>query len=314
MVAQADTMLVAIRKKVRRLVGSPNTSQLSNDDLDEYINTYYSLDFPSSCKLDQLRVDYQVFTSPNVDTYTVDLNQYQGLRAPVYFEGVEGTLYKDRSSFYRKWSKLTSKLIPATGDGTTLAFSFTINGAPFVPGSINLSTIETGGSTIKVQDDSSGNLLQGSTTIGAINYVTGVVTITFVVAPGTSEDIIVWADQYQASRPRDVLFWNNTLTVRPIPDGVYRMEIEAFLTPTQFMATNESPTLNQWYQLIALGAAVKVLQDRQDMEGLENILPFFEEQKGLVLERQAIDGIGVRTGTIYAGGDQGPSGSSWGGY
>ena len=97
-----------------------------------------------------------------------------------------------------------------------------------------------------------------------------------------------------------MLFWNNEITIRPVPDKVYKIEIEAFQTPTQFMSVNEVPTVNQWWQYIAYGAAIKILQDRQDISGLENHMPEFLRQEALVLERQANDEIGQRNATIFS--------------
>ena len=311
--ATADSTLVAMRKKVRRLTGSPDPTSLSEADIDQYINTYYSQDFPSDCKLDQLRDDYKFFTSPNIDRYTVDLNEYQGIRDPIYVEGRQGQLYKDRESFYANWPRQTTKNTPASGDGVTTVFSFTIPGAPLVRGSITLGAI-VGGTTVQSQDDSANNITGGGVT-GTIDYVTGVVTaLTYTTAPDAGTSLTLWADTYTASRPFDLLFWKNEIIVRPIPDNVYRIEVEAFQTPTQFLLNSNAPGLNAWWQLIALGASIKVLQDQQDMEGLENILPWFEEQKGLVLERQAIEQIGFRNDTIYQGETREGVGFQWGNW
>jgi hypothetical protein len=55
------------------------------------------------------------------------------------------------------------------------------------------------------------------------------------------------------------------------------------------MNANDSPILNQWWQLIAIGAAIKVLEDRQDMEGVENLSVLYDRQEDLVLERQGVE-------------------------
>jgi len=312
MVEAADSTLAAIRQKVRRLTASLDPTALSDDDIDKYINTYYSQDFPSAFKLDQLRTVYEFFTSPNIDRYTVDLNTYQAIRDPIYVEGRQGVLYKDRATFYAQWPRQTTKYTPASGTGVQVTFPFTIPGAPLVRGSITLGAI-VGGSTVQSNDDSAGNITGGGVT-GTINYVTGVTSVTYTTAPDSGTDLTLWADTYTASRPFDLLFWNNEIIVRPIPDNVYRIEVEAFLTPTQFADTITSPILDSWWQLLALGAAIKVLQDQQDMEGIENILPWFEEQKGLVLERQSVEQIGFRNNTIYEGGTEptaGFQGGNW---
>jgi hypothetical protein len=132
-----------------------------------------------------------------------------------------------------------------------------------------------------------------------VNYVTTNITVNFPVAPATGTTINVWAATYQVGRPYNLLFWNNELTIRPVPDNVYLVEVETYQTPAQFMSTSNSPVLNQWSQYIAYGAACEILRDRQDMEGVSNIQEGFKRQEALVLERQAIEEIGQPNITLF---------------
>ncbi len=111
--------------------------------------------------------------------------------------------------------------------------------------------------------------------------------------------INVWAATYQVGRPYNLLFWNNELTIRPVPDNVYLVEVEAYQTPSQFMNTQENPILNQWAQYIAYGTALEILRDRQDVEGVENLMEGFKRQEALVLERQAVEEIGQSNITLF---------------
>lgn len=348
-VAQADNTYSAIAQEVRRLTASPSTSQLSDDDIAKAVNRYYSLDFASSCKLGQLRVDLEIFTQPNVDTYLIDINKYQGFGDPVLIEGYQGTLVKDRTTFFNRWPKTTTKLSPSpwTGDGVTTTFTATLSGAPLARQSVTIGVIDTGGGFMQISDDGNGNFInasQGLSTtgsnpilqtaqtsgstpgsfptpqpvVGNINYVTGSVTVTFPNPPAADAPVTVWAYQYQTGRPVNVLWFNNQITVRPIPNDIFRIELEAFQTPVQFMQTTDSPILNQYAELIAYGAAIRILSQRQDTDGIENILPVFEELKGLVLNRNAIEQIGQQNATIYAGqlnnNYVGPAGVGWGNW
>jgi hypothetical protein len=123
--------------------------------------------------------------------------------------------------------------------------------------------------------------------------------------------INVWAAQYQVGRPYNLLFWNNEFTIRPVPDNVYLCEVEAYQTPSQFMNTTDNPILNQWSQYIAYGAACEILRDRQDTEGLENILEGFARQESLVLERQSVEEIGQPNVTMFNSTQIG-AGTGWG--
>lgn len=109
----------------------------------------------------------------------------------------------------------------------------------------------------------------------------------------------IWISQYQPGRPYSLLFWNNEFTIRPVPEKVYKLEIETYLTPVQFLENDQTPILDQWWQLIAIGAAIKVLEDRQDMEGVENLSKLFDRQEGICLERQGVEEIGQPNFTLF---------------
>lgn len=368
-VAQADSTYVFIEKKVRRLTASASESALSSADIQAAINTFYSTDFPYAIKIDQQRSVYKFLTIPNVDRYPVDVNNLQGFRAPVYFEGIQGNFFKNRDQLYNLYPRYPTQFQPIAGDGVTTHFTFTlfgnnvnpfpqpnfgilstqlviggvdINGDPIriidngggVVDGFGIGSNTTTGQLIYVQQNAVGNnvYLNGSNVqqpaipdlspiggqqnanlpntafppgllttpyCGTVNYVTTAIDITFPVAPAAGTMINVWAATYQVGRPYNVLFWNNELTIRPVPDNVYLCEIETYQTPSQFMATNNHPILNQWAQYIAYGAAMEILRDRQDMDGVDNLREGFMRQEGLVLERQAVEEIGQSNITLF---------------
>lgn len=337
MVAPANSTLAFIQTKVRRLTASSSESSLTTNSLNEYINNFYSQDFPYAIKLDQTRSVYTIFTSPNVDRYPLDINANQGIRDPVYFEGIKGFFFKDRGQFYNMWPRWPTKLQPISGDGTTTSFSFNLGITPILPTMVVFGGTDTSGATIRIVDDGgtlSGNgnfgtigslLLITSDTvgditpplpptspiqtlppgppyqnIGQVNYVTGACTINFPVAPASGTIVTAWVSQYSSGRPYSILFWNNEFQVRPVPDNVYKIELETYLTPTQFMANTDNPVIKQWAQYIAYGAACEILRDRQDFEGLSNLMEGFKRQEALVLERQGIEEINTRNTSIYA--------------
>lgn len=332
MVASADSTLTAIRKKVRRLTASSSQDALTDDTLDQYVNTYYSQDFPYGIKIDQMRAVYTFFTQPYIDRYPLDVNSFQGIRAPFYVDGIQGQLYKERQQFFNVWPKFPTLAQPASGDGTTVNFTWNLP-SPFLSGEVTIGTVDETGAAVMVTDDGIGNLwlvvpnpsitvppynINGqppipgmhnqntanpglaylgtqtasfSNAIGTVDYVTGNFQITFPIAPAAGEIIRVFTSQYQTGKPYNLLFWNNELTIRPIPKFVHRVTVEAYQTPVQFMQTNDVPILNQWWQIIAIGAAIKVLEDRQDMDGVANLITLYDRQEDLVLERQATEEI-----------------------
>lgn len=373
-VLPADSTYSFIEKKVRRLTASAGEAALTSADIQRAVNTFYNSDFPYAIKIDQQRSVYKFLTIPNVDRYPVDVNNLQGFRAPIYFEGIQGNFFKNRDQLYNLYPRFPTQFQPISGDGVTTSFTFSLFGNnvnPFPQPNFGiLSTqvviggIDKNGNPIRIIDDggavvdafgigsntthgqllflnqnSVGNnvYLDGANKqqpaipplsplptpspplaltpqyCGTVDYVTTQMTVNFPVAPAAGTMINVWAATYQVGRPYNMLFWNNELTIRPVPDNVYLVEVETFQTPSQFMLTTDNPTLNQWAQYIAYGAACEMLRERQDMEGVANLLEGFKRQEALVLERQSIEEIAQPNITLFnSTGYNGFGGMGWG--
>jgi len=291
------------------------------------VNTFYTLDFPSAIKTDQLQDTLEVFTEPNVDRYRVNINDRINLKNPVYVEGREAIFFKTLVEFYDLFPRQPVRNIPATGDGTTTIFNFNLPG-PFLSHEVTIGSVNNVGSTIRVTDDGRNVLefvtfepLTGDsilTPIGSINYVTGATSVTFPIAPGAGEEINVWTSTYSSGFPYCLLFYKDEIRVRPVPDGVYKLDIQTFKSPTPFLSESDMPQLKQWWQYIAYGAAIEILRDREDTEGIMDLMEGFKRQELLVLERQASAEIGIRTPTILNSPGFLPYGrgtfDSWGGW
>src|SRR5574338_207878 len=384
-VAQADSTYAFIETKVRRLTASASQSSLTSAQIQDYVNRFYSQDFPYAIKIDQQRSVYKFLTIPNVDRYPVAVNNLQGFRAPIYFEGIRGNFFKNRDKLFNLYPRYPTKFQPVGGDGVTTSFTFTLfgnNPNPFPQPNFGiLSTqvviggIDKNGDPIRIIDDGGGvvnaNGIGSNTTTGqlifinqnavgdnvyldpsnvqqpalpnlspiggqqnsnlpntayppiplttqycgTVNYISTQITVNFPVAPAAGTMINVWAATYQVGRPYNALFWNNEITVRPVPDNVYLVEIETYQTPSQFMQTTNHPILNQWSQYIAYGAAMEILRDRQDMEGVQNLMEGFKRQEALVLERQAVEEIQQPNITLFNSSQTGygyGNGTGWG--
>lgn len=463
---QAQSTYAYIEQKIRRLTASASQSALSSADIQQYVNQFYNSDFPYSIKIDQQRCVYRFFTIPNVDRYPVDVNNYQGFRAPVYFEGIQGNFFKNREQLFNLYPRYPTKflvgvnstsgtitgiaqpsnptqitspnhglitgaiitisnvggMVQLNGNTYTItvvnANNFTLNGVnnaaygAYTSGGSWVSTsselsftlfgnnqnpypqpnfgilstqvviggIDVNNNPIRIVDDGGGvnnsygigqNTTNGqlifinTNTIGAnvyldntntqkpaipnlspiggqananstpppppsnfeqyppspltpqycgtVNYITTQFSVNFPVPPKAGSQITVWVYQYQTGRPYNLLFWNNEFTIRPVPDNVYQIEVEAFQTPTQFMNTTDHPILNQWAQYIAYGAAREILRDRQDMEGVALLQEGFERQEAMVLERQSIEEINQPNITLFNSTNQGYGyGVGWG--
>lgn len=342
-VAPADSTYAYIERKVRRLTASSSSSSLTSASIQEYVNNFYNQNFPASIKTDQMRSVYTFYTAPYIDRYPLDVNYNQGVRAPMYVDGIQGTFFKDRDQFFNMWPKWPTISQPISGNGTQQVFNFTIGFVPIIRGSVTLGGVNVTGSAIQVKDDGNGNLqyltpnpqvsvpaqntslplqvpipgmlnlntgnpgLNAVTNIGSVNYVTGAFSIDFSQAPGgavapiAGQQMSLFVTQYQTARPYSMLFWNNEFTIRPIPRLIHKIEIETYLTPVQFLLTTDNPIINQWAKYIAYGASIDILNDRQDLSGVENLMAEFLRLEAQVLERQGVEEIGNRNSTLFCG-------------
>jgi hypothetical protein len=334
-VTPADSTYAAIEQKVRYLTASPSQSQLSSSDIQKRVNVFYIQDFPCAIKLDVLRSVYTFYTAPYIDRYPVNVNYMQGFREPCYVDGIRAFFYKDRSQFFNLFPKWPTLSYPITGDGSTQSFSFTSPNVPFLRNAVTLGGTDTTGAPIQCADDGNGNIqylypnpqisvpvqttnpavpgmynlntanpgLLNPTNIGTVNYVTGAFSVDFStvnVTPASGQRMNLFVSWYTTARPYAMMFWNNEIYIRPVPRLVHRCTVETYLTPVQFMLTTNHPILDQFWQYLAYGTAIEILRDRQDMEGVQNLMEGFQRQEALVLERQATEEIGQRNSTIFS--------------
>ncbi len=127
-------------------------------------------------------------------------------------------------------------------------------------------------------------ILTGNGT-GTINYLTGIFSATFAASVTTGTLIYDNYQAYQPARPQGVLFYNNELTFRPIPDQVYQITLQGFITQVQLTSPGSSPLFSEWGELIALGAALDILLDRGDLVAYNNMYPMFKRYENVALGR-----------------------------
>lgn len=369
--------LAAIRQKVRNITGRLSANQVSNDDIDFYVNTFYLYDFPEHLRLRTLKKNYTFFTKPNIEKYDFPKESYISNQDPIYVGGYAIGFYQEQSLFYARWPKLNFTESVGTGDGVTTNPTLTnLSNLPTIPESVALSTI-IGGDSVSYLDNGDGVFLQEGTSItgitqaanavitapghsivvgdtvfiqsvlgmtqinggpynvtavagdsitlsvnssgfsayeasgliqrqaGTVNYTTGAITLDWGIAPDNGEDIEAAYIPYVASRPRDLLFFENQFIFRPIPDRAYKVEVVTYSVPTELLSTSDVPELRQWWQLLALGAALKFFEDDGDLEQYAQFRPLFEEQMILANRRSVKQQTSRKIATPYSDGLKG---------
>lgn len=330
----ANSTLQAIRTKVRRITRSPSLSQISNDQLDEYINTFILYDFPEHLRLFSLRKLLTFYTQPGVDVYKTNTtittdplynfkNKYVAVHPPVFMAGIQ--------SFYTQWRDVFYGYYPQTntildtqlrGDASSGPFTGRITapstGLPFIlQENVNFNCLDANGTSMIMVDvpisNTIGNLTQANVPLvppfdttqdpnNYINYVTGEFVITFPSVTQTSAPIWFEGILYQPGKPLCMLYYEDKFTIRPVPDKTYSIQIEVDVRPTELINSTDVPQLEQWWQYIAYGAAKKIFEDRMDNDSVQLIMPEFKQQERLVLRTTLTQQANERTVTIYTQG------------
>jgi len=325
----APSTLATIRTKVRRLTGRPSPQQITDTQINEFVNIFYQYDFPEHLRVFSNTSVFKFMTEANVDQYNMRavnpaspafnelvvsfdggvesaVDVFYNFQQPTYISGYQSFYSQSREQFFRTYPALGDINSAVQGDGTPGPYNFTLPNVPMLQNSVTVGAIDDTDSTVKGVDDpqnrTNGNwLIINSTTAlgGSINYLTGVGTVTFPNNIPLGNEITFTFTPYQPNRPQAVLFYDNIITLRPVPDKPYPVKFNAFLLPSALLQSSDSPLLKQWWQYLAYGAAKKIFEDSQDPEGIAQITRGYKEQENLVLHRHIVQQTNERTATIY---------------
>ena len=171
--------LAAIQQKVRRLTRSPSETQLTTDDLNNYINTFVMYDFPEHLRTFNLRKQFNFWCNPYQDVYPTNKdgfglptdsktlnplynfqNLYLTVHPPLYVAGYQSLFTQSREEFFNIYPNITSRIqLPVLGDGVTTTFSGVIPLTQFaqIPTGLQQQTCFVKGQVLFESVDLNGN-------------------------------------------------------------------------------------------------------------------------------------------------------------
>lgn len=311
--------LANIRTKVRRLTGKPSPQQITDAQIDDYVNTFYQYDMPETLRLFSQETVFEFMTEANVDQYNLATmtvwtgvddvpvrDVFINLEPPLYIAGYQSFWSQSRSQYLATYPPLAQINTSVTGDGGTGPYTVTLANTPIQQFDVTVGAIDNTDAAINCVDvptnRTDGTWIQSNTNTvvtGSVNYITGVLSVTFPNAIPSGNEITFTAVPYVASRPQAALYFDDILTIRPIPDKSYLVQVNAYKKPTILVNSGENPELRQWWQYLAYGAAKKIFEDSQDPEGVNALMQAFKEQEKLVLRRTIVQQTNQRSSTIY---------------
>lgn len=292
--------------KIRKLTGSATTLQLTDNQIIDYINSFYLYDFPAQFRSLKLKDTYTFNTIQGLDTYPFDYNHWSTVEMPCSCANREIKLFQDPWSFYGvnyNWQQLENF---TTGDGTIGPYSGTLSSVPIIASVQNnpivdtqlpttgvfpagfpqtfpqanigrvqniLITANTATSSLHVTDNGAGSLIGDCLAGGTINYQTGAIAgLNFTSAVPSGNNIQAQYIATNQSVPISILFFQNQFTLRPVPDQAYTIKLVGYRLPSQALMDKAGntgvPELLEWWETICFGAAKKIYEDRLDPDGI----------------------------------------------
>lgn len=320
----AGNTLLDIKNKTRKITRNPTLQQLSDSDLLQYIDTFILYDFPAELRLFNLRTILTFYTQPGVDQYKTNTtdptdplynfkNKYIAIHPPLFLAGIPGFYTQWRDIFYGYYPQTnTIAQTSVTGNGTPGPFTGTLVGHPMIQNSVNFNCLDPSGEAMILVDYPVSNSLgalgpQGlpqtlPSPYGQINYITGAFTVIFQGNTQNLAPIYVESILYQPGKPIAMLYYDDIFTLRPVPDKVYQVQLEADIRPTELINNSDVPELEQWWQLIAYGAAIKIFQDRAMFDDVQQNMPEYSRQLRMALRTTLVQQANERTTTIFTQG------------
>jgi hypothetical protein len=312
---------------------------MSDTQLNEYINTFIQYDLPEHLRLFNLQKTFSFYTQPGVDTYQTNTtvvtdplynfkNIYTTTQQPVYIAGRQVQYLESRDQFFGQFPKISSIARIGTGTGALFAFSgyVSTSAALIIRNNVLFNSVDVNSNGLSMIDypisNAIGNLYvpggtPTSTTIqdpvNYINYLTGQFVVTFTAAPAAGKPVNSQVVLTQPTIPQAMLFFDGAFVLRPVPDQVYKVEMEVFVRPIELIIASQSPELEEWWQYIAYGTCKKIFEDRMDLESVQQILPEFNKQETLINRRTIVQQASQRAATIYSDGTNiaGTMGQGW---
>jgi len=292
----ATWTLSDIRQKVRQVTGRLSPEELSNAQIDEYINKYYQFTFPAEVKLEQKHTYYSFLTTENQAYYDAPDTGYTNFEPPATVNNLMLLWYQEPEVYMESNPLQYTFSTPWTGDGVTVTFTTSVTGFPIYPGTL---TVYDGTESFEDtdQDWTAANVtLTGSAGGSAtINYDTGSVSVTFNAAPSDGQNIFLNYVLFKAGRPQSILYYNNQFQLYPPPDQAYVIDMKAYKIVTALTSATQTPELSEWGPTIAYGASRDIFSDFGENDAYAETTVLYREQVSYILTRTAQDLMNTRT-------------------
>ena len=283
----ANTWTLAdLRNKVRQVTGRFSLDDLNTSQLDMYINRYYLYTFPAEVKLESKHVTYQFTTSANQAYYDFPLETYTNFEPVAKVNNLDMLWYQEPNRFEEENPIQYTFSNPWTGDGATVTFTTTVTGFPIYPSTLTISDdTELFRDTSTTWTTADVTLTGSAGGTATINNSTGVISVTFSVAPVDEQLIHLNYALFKSGRPQAILLYNNQFKLYPVPDQAYIVSMPAYKVVDALENATDTPDLNEWGPCIAYGAARDIFADYGENDAYMATTALYKEQVSYILTR-----------------------------
>lgn len=304
----ADALLEAIRLKTRRITKRTGEHHLSTRHLDQIINSALC-DLHRDIRLLEMETYFSLYTLPGVNYYDLRcipvcrknfksnaMDSYDAFGPPAAIDGscpIQWIQYLDEYKHICTSSTIVEKKISADQSSQSFEISLEKNINPF---SLFIFYNSMSGEDVIIHDipacKNRGSLcmqtFEEGDIEGYVDYKSGEVSFKPKYSIDINTPIIVRAETYPNGMPNIIFKYGVGFLLYPSPDKVYHIKMKAMYRPILLLATGEFDfIIEEYWQYLAFDAAKKLFEEEHDTNGLNDILPAWNEQHLYIKRRKS---------------------------
>ena len=229
---------------------------------------------------------------------------FQTYNPSVYCDGFPIEWNTDPDTFFSDWPQQENKVVVGTGNGTNNSFTFQIPAFPVLARSVYVTDGVQIAQDVPIGTTGTGGFVDPNNNYtalpGSINYASGAVSgLAFATAPAANTNITCTSQTFFPNRPQEILFYKtrplgdatmtqrdsvNMFVLRPVPDQVYLVKMEAIQIPPPLINYTDVPFRTDLGPLIALGASIHIFKQFNQMDQIALVTPEFLRFKDVCMQ------------------------------
>jgi len=274
-----------VLQEVRWHTQFANQSNIPDSTLLQYLNRWWQISLPQGFTHFALKTVYSFMTAKGQPNYAFPISVYLNQTGGIYCDGIRCKFFQDPNAFADQYNTNRTNTTQSVGNGTIGAYTGYLQSVPLIPGftdalgnlhsQVFFTTTSNVGAVLSVYDNGTGTL-EGDGS-GTIDYTTGAFSILFTVP--VADGAIIYSDYtyYSQGRPWAALFFQNTITLRAVPDRPYLISCNVYQIPSAFTTTTQTIPINQFFDIMARGTALRIASTLKDVQQMQILRGMYDE-------------------------------------